>query len=183
MLLGKQDGDNGKLGTIRDELSISPKGIILKGNQVVIPRSLIKSIKIAHAGHQGMTRTKQLGRCHFWFPDLDTIVEDEINRCHECQVNTDRTKQEPLEMSELPSEPWKELSAPNRKHILVLIDDYSRYPIVKTTTSTSAKARISILNEIFALFGVPTKIRTDNGPPCNSTEFRSFVNASGIQHK
>ena len=62
-------------------------------------------------------------------------------------------------MSHIPNGPWEELSIDfygplsNEKYLLVLIDDYSRYPIVKMITSTAAKVVIPALDEILATFG------------------------------
>ncbi|KAJ8027735.1 hypothetical protein HOLleu_29774 [Holothuria leucospilota] len=61
-------------------------------------------------------------------------------------------------MSELPAAPWTEVSIdfsgpfPSGDYLLVITDDYSRYPIVEITKSTSAKASFLILDNIFHLF-------------------------------
>jgi len=74
-------------------------------------------------------------------------------------------------MSALPVAPWTDLSLdfkgplPSGKYYLVLIDDFSRYPIVKLLSSTQFDQVIPILENIFALFGIPETIRTDNGAP------------------
>jgi hypothetical protein len=48
-------------------------------------------------------------------------------------------------MTKLPEKPWSHVSAdfygplPTGEYLLVLMDDYSRFPIVEITTSISAK--------------------------------------------
>ena len=32
-------------------------------------------VKMAHEGHQGIVRTKQLLRVHVWFPGIDKMVD------------------------------------------------------------------------------------------------------------
>ena len=121
-----------------------------------------------------MIKTKQLVREYVWFPQMDHLIEQTVRKCPECQANTDNTKHAPTQMSKMPIEPWEELSIDfygplrNGKYLLVLIDDHSRYPVVKCINSTAATSVIPCLNQILAMFGVPRKIRSDNGPPFNS---------------
>ncbi|PIK51859.1 hypothetical protein BSL78_11236 [Apostichopus japonicus] len=91
-------------------------------------------------------------------------------------------------MSALPTHPWKEVSIdfsdlPTGEHLLVIIDDYSRFPVVEILTSTSSKAVIPHLDRIFALFGIPEVVRTDNGPPFNSEYFMKFAQYLGFRHR
>lgn len=52
---------------IQHELSCN-NGIILKGNKIVLPEALqVRAIEIAHCGHLGIVRTKQLLRSKLWF--------------------------------------------------------------------------------------------------------------------
>ena len=51
---------------------------------------------------------------------------------------------------------------------------------MKTTTS---RAVIDKLNEIFAIFGYPHTIRSDNGPPFKSKRLRSYFDHLGIKHE
>ena len=62
---------------IRNELSVSQSlGIILRSNRVVIPKKLRQQvIQLAHHGHQGMGKTKQLLREKVWFPGIDNLVK------------------------------------------------------------------------------------------------------------
>lgn len=48
--------------------------------------------------------------------------------------------------------------------------------------STSAERTIEELRSIFSRFGLPTQLVSDNGPQLVSEEFRSFMEANGIQH-
>ena len=91
-------------------------------------------------------------------------------------------------MSELPDAPWQQVSVdfgnmPSGIYLLVVGDDYSRYPVVELVTSTSAHTTIRALDKIFATFRVPETVRSDNGPPFNSAEFRRFANYLGFKHR
>ena len=66
---------------------------------------------------------------------------------------------------------------------MVVICYYSRYPVVETLTSLSAKAVIPRLDRIFSMFGIPSVCRTDSGPPIQGDEFRQFAKRMGFKHR
>ena len=102
---------------VKNEISLAKDGLLLRGNRVVIPEVYQKRvIKIAHSGHMGIVKTKQLVRSHVWFPNIDKQVEEVVKGCHKCQINTDTTKFEPSCPSEMPDSPWS----------LVSVDFYGR---------------------------------------------------------
>ena len=91
-------------------------------------------------------------------------------------------------MAQLPAGPWQEVSMdfanlPTGEHLLAVMDDYSRYPDVEIVHSTSARAVISKLDRMFSAFGVPLKVRCDNGQPFNSEEFHKFADYLGFYHE
>lgn len=58
------------------ELSLSSEGILLRGDRILIPRDLrVKVLDLAHAGHQGIVKTKSLIRSKVWYPGIDKQVE------------------------------------------------------------------------------------------------------------
>nr|XP_006825367.1 PREDICTED: uncharacterized protein K02A2.6-like [Saccoglossus kowalevskii] len=91
-------------------------------------------------------------------------------------------------MSTLPYGPWLEVSVDfvdlaKVEYLLVITDDYSRFPEVEVSSSTSARAVIPRLDRIFSLLGTPLIAHTDNGPQFNGTEFESFANYLGFKHR
>ena len=50
-------------------------------------------------------------------------------------------------------------------------------------SSTSASAVIPKLDQLFATFGTPKIVRSDNGPPFNGEEFAKFAHALGFKHR
>src|SRR5664279_966221 len=92
-------------------------------------------------------------------------------------------------MSPLPPSPWQHLSMdfcgplPTGEMLMVVIDDYTRYPVVEVINSTSANTVIATLDRILSLFSIPTEIRTDNGPPFNSEQFKQYATLMGFHHR
>ena len=175
------------LERVQGELTVcSTHCIILRGTRIVIPETMQqRMIDLAHEGHQGIAKIKSLLREKVWFVGIDGAVEKKVKSCLACQATTTETNREPLHMLPLPEGPWKEVSVDlsGGGYLLVVYDDYSRYPVVEVVTSVSSKAVIPRLNKIFAEFGVPETVRSDNGPPLNSKEFKEFAERVGFSHR
>lgn len=173
---------------IKDKLTVTATDdTVLRGTKIVIPHSLqVRAISLAHEGHQGLVKTKKLIREKVWFPGIDRQVETMIASCIPCQAVVPNHTQEPFRMSELPSSPWEKVGVdfcgPFRSgdYLLVVIDEYSRYPEVEIMQSTSTRATIPKLDKIFSTLGIPLEVKTDNGPPFQSSEFADFATYMGI---
>lgn len=115
---------------IRDELTVNEEtDIILQGNRIMMPLSLRQqAMSIAHEGHQGLVKTKQLLREKIWFPKIDEEAKKLINNCMACQANSPASYPDPLQMSPLPPEPWHTVHMdfcgpfPTGEYVLVVID-------------------------------------------------------------
>ena len=132
---------------------------------------------------------KQLLRAHVWFPGIDKMVEKHVGKCLACQATTPCHTREPLQMSDLPTGPWKKNSVdfagpfPSKDIALVFWDQYSRYPVVEFVTSTSAEAVIPQLTLVFTTYGIPEMVKTDNGPPFNGSKFAKYAQKQGFRHR
>ena len=75
---------------VKDELLVY-KGTILRGNtcRIVVPNTLRnRAVDLAHVGHQGIVKTKQLIREKVWFPGVDEMVKEKVDCCLPCQAAT-----------------------------------------------------------------------------------------------
>ena len=176
---------------VRDELCTdADHSIVLRGWRIVLPQSLQQqAINLAHQGHQGLVRTKQLLRQKVWFPRIDQMTADTVKACIACQATTPEHHSEPISSTTLPSSEWTQLSAdfagplPSGEYLLVIIDDFSSFPVVEILHSTTARAVIPALDRIFALLGKPETLKTDNGPPWNSQDLDKFAKYLGYCHR
>ena len=93
---------------IKDELTVTSNGLILRGSRIVIPESLQqRAIDLAHETHPGLSKTKALLREKIWFPNIDKIVKCTVDRCIPCQAVGKQTTPEPLAMTDMPTGPWE----------------------------------------------------------------------------
>ena len=171
----------------KDDLTCSDT-VILKSNRLVIPSALQERVvDLAHEGHQGIGKTKALLREKVWFPCMDKLVETKVKSCLACQIATPVITREPLLMTKLPNGPFDEINIDfahvDGETLLLLVDDYSRFPVVETVSSTSAAAVIPKLDATFATFGTPYVVKSDNGPPFCGEEFAKFAKVLGFRHR
>ena len=102
-----------------------------------------------------MVRTKQLLRAKVYFPNIDKLVEETCKSCIPCLAATPSYIPETLQMSKLPDNVFVEVSFdfsgpwPDGKYVMVLMDEYSRFPIVEILNLFNAKTVIPILDKIF----------------------------------
>ncbi|KYN07094.1 Uncharacterized protein K02A2.6 [Cyphomyrmex costatus] len=66
--------------------------------------------------------------------------------------------------------------------LLVLVDAYTKWPEVHIMKNMSAHETIDKCREIFASFGLPQTVVTDNGRTFTA-EFQNFLKNNGINHK
>lgn len=185
----RKDKDISQFYSIRHELYVMD-GLIFRLNQIVIPSCLQrKVIKAAHSlGHLGMTKTKQMLREKYWFPEMNKMTEVLVGQCYECQLTTKQHRQEPVKMTNIPQNPWEVVSVdfggpyPDGHYNLVVIDKRTRYPEVEVVYSTGIKPTKEKLKKIFATHGTPVQLESDNGPPFTSKEFAEFAATEGFKH-
>ena len=175
---------------IKDELTVTNKGIILRGSKIVIPETLEQeAIDIAHESHLGISKTKALMRKKIWFPNMDRMVQDTLDNCISCQAVVKPKPPEPLSMTDMPTGPWQVLHVdfygplPSGDYLLVAIDRYSRHPEVEIVSSTKASLVIPKLDKMFATHDIPEVIKSNNRPPFDGEEYTRYLKALGINPK
>ena len=66
---------------------------------------------------------------------------------------------------------------------LIVIDAYSKWvEVIDMRKCTSSEATIRELRTIFARWGLPRTLVSDNGPQLVSNEMKEFLESNGIQH-
>jgi hypothetical protein len=92
-------------------------------------------------------------------------------------------------MTPLPQYPWQRVSIDflgpfnTGDYAMVLSDNYSRFPVVEIIRSTATTTVVPRLDKIFAEFGIPQTLMSDNGPPFNGQPFADFATRLGFRHR
>nr|XP_039268356.1 uncharacterized protein K02A2.6-like [Styela clava] len=181
---------------LRHELSVWNDVCLARGSRAIIPSQLRKRVlEMAHSGHPGMVRMKQRCRENVWWPRLNAQIEDFVRNCQPCAMSGKSIKpaEPPLQSIPWPSEPWKDISidvfgemqiAPVKDRFAVVINDlHSKWPEVALTSNVTSTYLINILEGLFARWGIPESITSDNGSVFVSYEFKHFLAKHGIKQK
>ena len=63
-----------------------------------------------------------------------------------------------------------------------MVDSHSKWPeVIGPMKTTTADSTINAIRNIFARYGLPTQVVSDNGPPFQSAEYEEFLLQNGIQ--
>ena len=164
------------------------EGCILWGSRVVIPpQGRDAVLQELHEGHPGMSKMKSLARMYVWLPGIDDDVERCVRQCDRCQQVQSSPPPAPLHPWSWPTRPWARLhidyAGPfEGKMLLVVVDAHSEWIEVFPSTNATSSTVISCLRPLFARFGIPETIVSDNGSCFVSEEFEHFLGANGIKH-
>lgn len=181
--------------TLANELVYRKDGTELK---FAVPDSIVPSILRTHhddAGHCGKEKTFQSVIKNYWFPAMRKRIYDYVDNCFKCIMSNDSTNRFEKELSSYPSPtvpmdtihidhfgPLQE--TPQRyKHILVIVDAFTRFTWLRAVKSTTSRETIEHLRNIFTEYGNPTTIVSDRGTAFTSKEFAAFTTDTLIKHR
>ena len=170
----------------RTKLSCSASCLTL-GSRVVIPQRGREAIlSELYTGHPGISQMKALARCYCWWPLMDAEIEQLVKSRQSCQAVQKAVNQPTFHPWEWPGKPSVRLhinyAGPvEGKMLLVIVDSYSKYIEIHTSTLTTSSVTIDKLRHAFATHGLPYSIVSD-GSAFTSDEFHKFCSVNGIKH-
>ena len=173
--------------TRQNESSLE-EGCILWGMRVLVPKKLqSRVLEMLHEGHMGIVKVKQLARSYVWWPCIDKEIEELTKRCKSCQQDQRMPTSAPLHPWIWPSQPWArvhlDFAGPfMNRNFLLAVDAFLKWPEIIEMTSTTAANAIKVLQDMFASYGLPEQLVSDNGPQFVSSEFCEFCKSNRIKH-
>ncbi|KAI0224539.1 hypothetical protein LSAT2_024457 [Lamellibrachia satsuma] len=99
---------------------------------------------------------------------VDIATEEAVKRSIPSQMNTTRDRTTIYVVANQRAMVRNQHQIPTGEYLLVIVDEYSRYPIVEVMRSTSMETVIPVVDK-FSLFSFPEVVKTDNGPPSTDT--------------
>ena len=161
---------------------------LLWGTRVVIPNKLYSTVlNELHMGHSGIVRMKAIARSFVWWPGLDKAVENQVKSCKPCQTVKQLPPKSPLHPWAGPVNPWERIHVDFAGHFLykmfmVVMDAHSKWPEVIEMQKITSGTTIQELRKLFASYGLPRQVVTDNGPQFKSNEFSVFMKSNCVKH-
>ena len=129
---------------------------------------------------------KSIARSPVWWPKIDQEIEKVTRECQPCNKTRKAPPASPLLPWSWPTGPWQRIQvdfATNQaKHYVIMVDAHSKWPeVIGPTKRKTADSTINVMRNIFAGYGLPTQVVSDNGPPFQSAEYEVFLWQNGIQ--
>lgn len=143
-------------------------------------------------GHLGMIKCYQQIRMHYWFPYMLEKVGKFIKNCLKCIMYSAPARSNEHNLYPIPKEPipfhtvYVDHFGPlpslksKRKHILVVIDAFTKFVKLYPVVSTSAKEVCASLNRYFEYYSRPSRIISDRGSCFTSSEFSLYLSKRNI---
>jgi len=156
----------------------------------VVPEAMITNvIRLYHdeAAHCGTEKTLQGIRSNYWFPSMRKKIVNHIENCLTCLYSNSspHVNEGTLQVTPCVTLPFQLVhtnhfgplieSCEGFKHILILIDAFSRFTWFFPVKTTSTKEVIKHFTFLFNIFGNPTEIVSDRGTAFTSAEFAEFL--------
>ena len=133
-----------------------------------------------------MVKMKALARSYVWWLNINGRLEELAKACSGCQQNQKMPNKAPLHPWEWATAPWQRIhidyAGPFQNSMfLVVVDAHSKWPEVIPVSCITSSSTIDVLHDLFARFGIPEQIVSDNGAQFVSEEFQAFIRSNGIR--
>jgi hypothetical protein len=178
----------------RESLSVE-NGLLFKSDRLVVPLELRGDIlNEIHGAHMGEAKSLSFGRDYVFWPGMTAQIKDKVKSCSVCNSFQNQQQKETLHPHEIPDLPWQIVGTDifqfQGQQYLLVTDFYSKYFEVELLRQSTASCVINNLKKIFARFGIPEKVVSDNGSQYSNTrnvfgdshEFKKFAKSWGFQH-
>ena len=164
-------------------------------NVLYIPHALRhRVIEAAHQflGHAGITATAHFCRKRFYMFRLIQEVHRVLQHCHDCQVKSQKgPKQQevhrPSVQAGAPFQVWSmDVMGPLRasyeghRYLLTLKDVFSKWFEAIPLSNTTSEKVLRALQTLYARFGYPLQVHTDNATYFRSQAMREAFQRSGV---
>jgi len=168
-----------------------------KRNKWMVPRmAQFNVVKLCHddQGHFALDKTLEKIRENYWFKGMRKFVSKYIKACLNCLYYkaTNGRKSGFLHPIEKVAIPFHTIhldhigpfvhSKHKHTHILTIVDEFTKFCVLESVRNTSAKGIVKALNQLFAIFGMPSRIISDRGSAFTSHMFKAFCIEYGIKH-
>lgn len=143
--------------------------------------------------HVGYDKTLSKIREYFWFPGIAAFTKKYISHCLICVSRKSHSgpKQgllHPIQKS-IPfhtlhldcTGPFRQ-SAEGFKHVLLIVDGFTKFCILKPLKTLNGQELVSVIRETVTLFGSPTLVITDRGTNFTSNQVQSLFRELEIEH-
>ena len=171
---------------VSDVFSIC-EDVLMYSDRVVVPKILQKKIlRDFHIGHPGISRMKSLMRSYVYWPKMDSDIESTVKSCKGRAL---AAKAPAVKISPWPKtdQPWSRIHVDfagplDGFYYLIVVDSFTKWPEIMKCRKPTTDNTVNFLHELFARFGVPDCIVSDNGTQFTSNSFKEFCDTFMVEH-
>lgn len=144
--------------------------------------------------HLGVAKCVDQIKLHYWFPRMQEKVEKVIRNCLQCimysvPAHSGHRTLHPIPKRPIPFDtvhvdhfgPLPALIS-KRKHILVIVDAFTKHVKLYAVNSTSTKEVCACLDRYSEYYSRPRRVVSDRGTCFTSHEFESYLLDNNIEH-
>ena len=138
--------------------------------RVVVPAACHSHIlQDLHQEHGGMTCMKSVACSYVWWPNLDSELEALMKAISQGSPNSGSSPSLGLAIHVDYAGPFQ------GQMFLVVVDAHSKWPDVQVVSTATTEKTVTVLRDLFARFGLPEQLVSDNGSQFVSAEFEEFL--------
>ena len=147
----------------------------------------LETLKVLHLGHYAIDKIQLRALKTVYWPGINKGILKQYPSCNTCIKHSKSQRCEPLQSHPTSELPWHMVATDlfeikNSKYLL-LVDYYSRFPILCKLGSTTSKVLVQEMKAVFAELEVPNVIVSDSGLQYIPTEFKDFTKHWQIEHR
>ncbi|KAL1430193.1 hypothetical protein MTO96_015309 [Rhipicephalus appendiculatus] len=156
------------------------------GSRVIIPSSARSHVlALLHAGRLGMVAMK-CAMSYVWWPGTDRLIDETVRVCHECRSTQKSPPKAPIPTWDRLQTPWHTVHVDFAGPLLgctclVVVYAHTKWVEVPHVRQATSAAVIDVLRSLFATFGIPQKVVSDNVKAFISSEIKHFCASNAIQ--
>ena len=173
--------------SFRQEIS-EEDGLHYKSHRLIMPYSeRLETLKVLYLEPYAVSKMQLRALETVYWPRINKDILRYYQSCKTCIKYSKSQRNEPLQSHPTPEVPWHTVRADlfetrNSKYLLI-IDYYSRFPVLYKLSSTTARVLIQEMKAVFAEHRVPSVTVSDGGPKFTATEFQDFMRHWQIEHR